>query len=170
VRWEWDFGDGTVSVDDDPAHTRVQVTHTFPSPGRYVVRATSYSNEGRPLRRKEWTVEVSPGDLVRTFYVETVEEPRVELELKGPMLWVTGRPANFQVVPHITAPPHAERVTYRCYPSDEFTVVWNKPGTFTVRAAVTVKTNYVFPDQRITTWNTYVVTREVKVATTSISD
>lgn len=59
VRWEWDFGDGTTWVDDDPSHLVSRVEHAFP-PGRYTVRARSWSNRGTVLREITWDVAVAP--------------------------------------------------------------------------------------------------------------
>lgn len=63
VRWEWDFGDGSSFVDDDPAHTSVTVSHVFAGAGDYTVRARSYANDGRILRERVWHVRVSLEDV-----------------------------------------------------------------------------------------------------------
>lgn len=60
LRWEWDFGDGTTFVDEDPTHTAITVSHAFERPGDYRVRAVSYATDGRVLREKVWKVRVEP--------------------------------------------------------------------------------------------------------------
>ncbi len=60
VRWEWDFGDGSTWVDDDPDHTTSRATHLFP-PGEHLVRARSWSNKGTLLRQVTFTVRAGAG-------------------------------------------------------------------------------------------------------------
>jgi plastocyanin len=170
VRWEWDFGDGERWVDDDPRHTKVSVTHTYDTPGTYTVRALSLANDGRRLRELSWTVEAGrdgpdgTGEgLSFTFEAETIVEPEVVLHLGGPVKWITGRPARFVLTAEVSRPPHTRRQVIRAYPGWSFDVVWEKPGRFEVRAAVTVRQSYEFPERRLTLWNTYVVVTEVEV-------
>ncbi|MBC7338655.1 MAG: hypothetical protein H5U04_02110 [Firmicutes bacterium] len=60
LRWDWDFGDGTTFVDEDPTHTTITVSHVFDRPGDYTVQARSYGTGGRILREKVWHVRVEP--------------------------------------------------------------------------------------------------------------
>ncbi|HCJ11131.1 MAG TPA: hypothetical protein DHW14_08235, partial [Clostridiales bacterium] len=170
ARWEWDFGDGERWVDDDPRHTKVTVTHTYDIPGTYTVRAVSLANDGRLLRELSWTVEAGrdgpdgTGEgFSFTFEAETVVEPEVVLRLDGPVKWITGRPARFVLTAQVSRPPHTRRQVIRAYPGWSFDVVWEKPGRFEVRAAVTVRQSYEFPERRLTLWNTYVVVTKVEV-------
>lgn len=172
--WEWDFGDGERLTDTDPTHTLVTVEHTFAGPGTYTVRARSIANDGRVLRDLEWTVEATggsgPGESAFTFEAETIVEPVVVLTVEGPKKWVTGKPARFKVVAEVSWPPRTRRQVIRAYPGWEFDVVWEKPGTFEVRGAVTVKQSYEFPDQRITVYNTYVTVVTVEVFTPGLTE
>jgi len=181
VRWEWDFGDGERLTDEDPSHTTVSVTHTYRTPGTYAVTTVSVANDGRLLRRLTWTVEVKESDLTGgagaeaggqtfSFEAETIVEPAVVLTLTGPQQWVTGKPARFVVKAEISWPPRTRRQVLKAYPGWEFDVVWAKPGTFEVRAAVTVRQSYEFPDgQRLTVYNTYVTVTKVEVFTPGLT-
>ncbi len=196
--WEWDFGDGERLSDVDPSHTKVTVTHTYSTGGSYRVSATSLANDGRVLRKLEWTVNAgrtegtggtpAPGGgtpagetpqgngdgngdgLTFSFEAETIVEPVVVLTLEGPEKWITGQPARFGLKADVSWPPRTRRQVIRAYPGWFFDVVWEKPGRFEVRAAVTVRQSYEFPDQRITVYNTYVTVVSVEVLTPGLTE
>src|SRR5690606_30299825 len=166
-RWVWDFGDGAGYVDDDPDHVVTEVAHRYRRPGRYTVTAQAESNQGRTIRTLTWQVDV-PEDLSQTLYVfpaESIREPRVDLDLQGPVEWVVGRPAVFALAAAIEPPPFGEVVEVRHYPGERFAVLWERPGDeFVVRAAVWVKVRYTFPEgRRFTVQNIYAVERSVNV-------
>jgi hypothetical protein len=168
VRWEWDFGDEGRMVDPDPAHTKVVVEHTYAVPGTYRVAAKSFAADGRLLRDLVWTPQV--GSEPVAFEAETIVEPDVTLALEGPAKWVTGRPARFTLKAVVSWPPRTRRQVIRAYPGWTFDVMWEKPGRFEVRAAVTIRQSYEFPDQRITVSNTYVTVVAVEVFTPGITE
>jgi hypothetical protein len=154
ARWEWDFGDGEHLSDPDPSHTKVTVEHLYAGAGPYRATAKSFSNDGRVLRDLAWTVQA--GDSIVTFEAETIVEPEVTLTLTGPRKWVTGKPARFTLEAEVGWPPRTRRQVIRAYPGWAFDVMWEKPGTFEVRAAINVRQSYEFPDQRLTVSDTYV--------------
>lgn len=170
ARWEWDFGDGCTMTDTDPANIRPSVSHTYETPGTYTVTATSYANDGRLLRQLQWTVDVPPPEnpedpvaATFTFEAETIEEPTVRLTIVGPVKWVTGKPARFEIKAQVSWPPWTTRQVIQAYPGWEFDVVWEKPGKFLVEGAITVRQTYTFPEKSITVYNTYVTVVETEV-------
>ncbi|MCL6451279.1 MAG: hypothetical protein K6T75_08315 [Acetobacteraceae bacterium] len=168
-RWEWDFGDGPGVVDPDPTHLVGEVTHTFPVPGCYRVRAASVSNQGTLLRDAAWEVEVGPDRLTRSFRVETAREPGVRVVVEGPREWVTGRPAEFSVRVEVDPPPDARCRVTSLDPGAEFAVLWEHPGEYQVAAAATIQVTYEFPEGTVTVWNTYLGSVTVVVLATSVS-
>ncbi len=181
ARWEWDFGDGSRWQDRDPLHIRSDTTHVFSAPGSYAVRAASYSNKGTVLRQKIWPITIPAPPAAggkprpftpasRTFSLETVREARPVWKLAGPARWITGRQAEFRAEPRVDEPPHVERLEVTVDPGRVFSVVWERPGTFTVKAAVVVRTRYRFPEGAIEIKNVYVKSREVEVVTTAITE
>ncbi len=173
ARWEWDFGDGERLVDEDPAHSLARVEHVYRTAGTFKATAVSWANDGRLLRELSWDIEVGPEDAGGepvVFEAETIQEPEVRLALKGPVKWVTGKPARFELEAEVGWPPHTRRQVVRAYPGWTFDVVWEKPGRFEVRAAITVKQSYEFPERRLTVWNTYVVVAAVEVLTAGLTE
>lgn len=168
-RWEWDFGDGTSETDVNPDHTSGDMEHSFSAPGTYRVKASSYGNKGRVLREESWEVKVDKPGVLR-FPFETVVEPTVKIRLEGPAKWVTGRPARFRVQVESNDPPFVERKVVTIDPGREFEVLWEKPGTYTVSAAVTMRVTYRFGEKSITAWNTHVRSVRVEVLTTGVTD
>lgn len=187
VRWEWDFGDGTTWVDDDPDHVVSEASHSF-APGNYTVRARSFSNKGTLLREITWEVIVVPpreevdfvageGDPVgaapspgrRTFRAETVREPVPRLVLEGPVKWVTGRPGRFRLEAVVPAVPFVESVRVTYHPAKVFDVQWARPGIFRVQGAVVLRITYRLPEGRLVLTNTYVTERRVDVLATSVT-
>ncbi len=174
ARWEWDFGDGERLSDEDPSHTTVTVEHTFPADGPYTVSARSVANDGRVLRDLSWTVQAGqgagPDGRTFSFQAETIVEPQVKLTIEGPVKWVTGKAARFEVKAEVSWPPRTRRQVIRAYPGWAFDVVWEKPGVFEVRAAITVKQSYEFPDQRLTVYNTYVTSTKIELFTPGLTE
>lgn len=170
AEWQWDFGDGTRRQDDAPSPPESVADHRF-APGAYVVRARSVSNKGTILREVTWPVAVSPDDGgFRTFRAETVREPVPELRLIGPDTWIRGRSATFRIEASIPEVPFLEEVTATYYPAQTFAVRWHRPGTFTVRAALRLRLKYRFPEGSLVLYNNYVVTKEVEVVATTVTD
>lgn len=175
--WLWSFGDGIAYPDPDPRNVVSTQVHPFVTPGLYTVVARSVSNQGTLLRELTWSVIMPPPlpglppvPLIRAFVAETVREPDVRLELAGPRKWVVGRPADFTVTVDFADPPFASRESVLVDPGCQFTVVWDKPGRFTVRAAAVVHLRYEFPESVITLVNTYVTEQEVEVYATVSTD
>lgn len=175
--WLWSFGDGIAYPDLDPKHVISTQVHPFLTPGIYTVTATSISNKGTTLRDLHWTVVVPPPlpgappvPVVRVFSAETVREPEVRIVIAGPRKWVVGRPADFSVAVDFADPPHANRVSVLVDPGREFTVVWDRPGHFVVRAAAVVHLRYEFPERVVSIVNTYVKEQKVEVFATVSTD
>jgi hypothetical protein len=174
-RWEWDFGDGTRRVDTDPDCTLAEVSHAYPQPGRYACVARSLAADGAELARYEWQVEVSTGEgrAVRAFRAATLRAPEVELRLEGPLAWVTGRPADYRLR-YAIAPPadaHAARAEVaHLYPGREFQMIWEKPGTFVVTGALTLRLVYEDGMGQRSVTNVYTVEQEVRVHATVVTE
>ncbi|HEY3315788.1 MAG TPA: PKD domain-containing protein [Bacillota bacterium] len=163
-RWEWDFGDGTTTADPDPAHIETVQSHRF-APGQYTVTATSTDNGGQIIRQLTWPVEGDGGE--REFRAETIREPAVKVVIDGPKMWVTGKPAEFKVTARVDDPPLSVNKVVTIDPGPVFYVVWARPGTFEVSAAVTVRLSYRFPERSVFVVDTYVETVAVEVCTTA---
>ncbi|MGE5560698.1 MAG: hypothetical protein ACM3XN_06550 [Chloroflexota bacterium] len=175
--WLWSFGDGTAYPVAGAANVVSTQVHPFVTPGLYTVTARSVSNKGTLLRELSWPVVVPPPlpgvppvPLIQVFSAETIREPDVKVIIAGPQTWVVGRPADFTVSVEFADPPHCNRGSVLVDPGREFTVVWDKPGMFTVRAAATVHLRYEFPERVITVVNTYVAEQEVEVFATVNTD
>ena len=176
-RWEWDFGDGTGMEDGDPTHTEVTVSHGYP-PGRYRVTARSIDESGLLIRQLSWDVSV-PGEadgtgrgneVPREFRAETIREPRVKVVIDGPKMWVTGKPAEFRVTAEVDDPPFSDGKLVSIDPGPVFNVVWARPGTFEVSAAVTVRLSYRFPERSVFVVDTYLEKVEVQVCATAATE
>jgi len=166
-RWEWDFGDGSVMTEEDPGRVHTVMEKEFSEPGSYQVTAQSFTAGGRPLRMARWEVDAQPGE-VYTFFAESVVPPALDMEILGPVEWITGRPAGFSVTWEVQDPPNGRVVETRAYPGERFEVTWVRPGRYQVQAAVTVKVKYEFPGQSLTLTNTYLETVDVEVLATSV--
>jgi hypothetical protein len=172
ARWEWSFGDGTALSDDDPSHTDSTISHAFPGPGRYAVRAVSVSAEGEPLAEWAWEESIAAGDeSPRTFEATTLPLLDVQLRLEGPLAWVTGRPAGYRLSYSISPPPPGvvAELAY-LYPGPSFEMVWQKPGTFTVTGALALRITYEGGSGLRAVVNVYTVEQAVKVYATVITD
>ena len=175
ARWEWELGDGRRIVDPTPGRLISQLTPTYSAPGSYVVRAFSFSNQGQILREQRWTVNIPAGASAErpgqgtTLQAETLGEPRVVLTLEGPAAWVVGRPARFTVRAWAEDPPYGRIEEVEADPGWAFDVVWLRPGTYAVAAAVTVQVRYALGGRRFTITNTYLHGVKVDVAGTSVS-
>jgi pimeloyl-ACP methyl ester carboxylesterase len=175
VRWEWELGDGRRVVDPTAGLLVSRLTPAYPTPGNYVVRAFSFSNQGQILREQRWTVSIPAGvgpdrpGHGPTLQAETLGEPRVVLALAGPAAWVVGRPARFVVRAWAEDPPYGKIEEVEADPGWAFDVVWTRPGTYAVAAAVTVRVRYALGGRRFTLANTYLQGVKVDVAATSVS-
>lgn len=172
ARWEWDFGDGTVLADDDPGHIESAVSHAFPGPGTYTVRAVSTAGDGQPLAEWAWEEAIGEdGEHSRTYTATTLPVVDVELRLEGPLAWVTGRPAEYRLSYTISPLPPGviAELTY-LYPGPAFEMVWQKPGTFTVTGALAVRITYDGGSGLWSVTNVYTVDRAAKVYATVITD
>lgn len=176
ARWLWSFGDGSGWIDPLPGHTRPLVAHRFHLPGVYQVVASSYSAEGRLLRRQRWRVVVRPDEFlpreglsaalagVRLFRAQTVEIPNLRLRLEGPRLWLSARPSTWTLRLEVGGAPCLAGYQIRYDPAERFHVAWRKPGTFQVEGAAVVTLRYRWPDGAQTTVRKVVVTgRTLKV-------
>lgn len=190
AQWQWDFGDGTVETDDDPTKLTSEREHAYGAPGQYRVTATSLSNLGRVLRQQIWNVTVGKGvggdgttpigavgqiatavGQATRFLSDTLRPPWLRLELEGPAKWMTRRPASYTVKVETLPVPWVVRQKVTVDPARTFRVAWEKPGTYVVRAAVSVETTYLLPEGgTVTLRNTYTVSKQVKVFTPTLSD
>lgn len=190
--WQWDFGDGTRSLDADPAHAIHRVLHRFPREGTYAVTAVSYDATGRPLIRYRWRVVIPKADLLtraaravtgatpgplddaavlaarelaltRAFSVAAPQAPQVDLRLEGPDTWVVGRPATFRLEARVGHPPFTERVHVEYDPGPVFSVRWRRPGTFRVDGAARVRVYYRINGISIALTSVFRVSRTVEV-------
>ncbi|MDI3316364.1 MAG: PKD domain-containing protein [Bacillota bacterium] len=169
ARWTWSFGDGSGWIDPLPGHTRPLVFHRYRLPGIYQVTASSYSAEGRLLRRQRWRVVVRPDEFLprdglpaataglRLFRAQTVEIPTLQLRLHGPRLWLSARPAAWRLELEAGRAPCLDGVRVRYDPAPRFHVAWRKPGTFQVDGAAVVTLRYAWPDGAVTTVRKVVV-------------
>ena len=175
VRWEWELGDGRRVVEATPGLLVSRLAPAYPAPGSYVVRAFSFSNQGQILREQRWTVNIPAGAGTDrpgqgpTLQAETLGEPRVVLALEGPAAWIVGRPARFTVRAWAEDPPYGKIEEVEADPGWAFDVVWSRPGTYAVAAAVTVRVRYALGGRRFTVANTYLHGVKVDVAATSVS-
>lgn len=168
--WTWDFGDGTVGHDPDPAHIRSTVHHTFSAPGTYTITATATSNKGDTIRRQTFTVAVAEGGETHTFTAESAQPPQVAFTLSGPKSWLVGHTAPFSATASVAAPPHGEVTGIRFDPGEEFLVLWKRPNHFQVLAAVRVDVTYRWPEGgTFKLRNTYVRKQMVEVMATGLS-
>ncbi|MDI3299251.1 MAG: hypothetical protein QJR08_08790 [Bacillota bacterium] len=158
ARWIWSFGDGSGWIDPLPGHTRPLMPHRFKLPGIYQVVASSYSAEGRLLRRQRWRVVVRPDEFLprdglpavtaglRLFRAQTVEIPRLVLRLQGPAVWLSARPSTWGLQLEVGSAPCLASYGIRYDPAPRFHVAWRKPGTFQVDGAAVVTLRYSWPD------------------------
>ncbi len=180
-RWEWEL-DGTVW--DDPvlavpeSSFRAQVG---PEPMDVVAR--SYANDGRLIREISWSVTPADRDLLPEgvsaievgdeewweFSAHSILEPGVTVHIDGPQSWVTGMPATYHVISDITLPPYVEDADIYYYPDQTFRVMWERPGTFTVLAAVNLRFSYRLPERSLYVSVIYLAELEVEVVATSIT-
>ena len=172
-RWEWDFGDGATVTDDQPRDVDCTVEHDYSGPGRYVCRARSFGDDGITLADYQWLVEVQ-GDTGgrKAFAASTVPWAEVELELAGPLAWVTGLPAEYRVSYSLRLPPGTpvEDYTVRIEPAEQFEMIWEKPGEFTVKAALVLRLRYDAGQGRASVVNVYTVEKRVRVYATVVTD
>lgn len=169
ARWEWDFGDGTGFVDDDPSQTVSMVSKVFDDDGRYQVTAKSLDRDGKVLREMDWDVEVKAGEDT-SFTAETPLPPHVDIEIEGPLEWITGRPARFHLRATVVDPPQGHVVNVGFHPGEQFDVTWVRPGRYEVQGAVTVRVRYEFPERPVTLSHTYLQRAEVEVLATSVQE
>jgi len=159
-------------ADDDPGHIESAVSHAFPGPGTYTVRAVSTAGDGQPLAEWAWEEAIGEdGEHSRTYTATTLPVVDVELRLEGPLAWVTGRPAEYRLSYTISPLPPGviAELTY-LYPGPAFEMVWQKPGTFTVTGALAVRITYDGGSGLWSVTNVYTVDRAAKVYATVITD
>ncbi len=175
--WEWDFGDGA-EFRDEGDKARSVVSHAFP-PGEYKVRARATDEKGRVLGEESWDIAVSPNapedgeesESAREFeFAAGGDGPDVRVEVTGPAMWVTGRPARFVVNVDAGEAGASEKEVITVEPGREFDMVWEKPGTFRVTAAAKVRLTYDKPGGRVSLTRTYTGSTRVEVVTTSVTD
>ncbi|MEW6243452.1 MAG: PKD domain-containing protein [Bacillota bacterium] len=162
VRWEWDFGDGKTYVREGEGETTMSVEHVYNNPGEYRVTAVSVSNKDKVLKRYTWEVSATAGE-VKRFTARTASEPSVKMEIEGPAQWVTATAARYRVLAHVSRPPDAEDVTVSFDPGEQFTVEWERPGSYVVRAACTVRVRYRIEGETFTVSQTYLTEKPVEV-------
>ena len=175
--WVWDFGDGTVWRDDDPANWRAKVSHVYAKPGKYEVTGRSTTSDGRALTTRRWVVDVAPeaggqGEKAReeVFEASSVGPLAVLPRLSGPVEWVTGRPADFYVQVQVERPDNCTGMIVEVDPGNRFRVIWERPGRFLVAASVVVNLDLVLDGETVRIRNVYRSEMEVNVLALSITD
>ncbi len=78
-------------------------------------------------------------------------------------------PATYRVNADITLPPYADEASVYYYPDQVFRVMWERPGTFRVLAAVNLRFSYRLPERSLYVSVIYLAEVEVEVVATSIS-
>jgi len=173
-RWVWDFGDGAGWVDSDPANVASEVAHSYTQPGNYTVQAVSWSNDARKLAVWEWVVGVPLDrvDVPLSFLASTLNAPEVRLTLDGPLAWVTGRLADYYLSYEIIRRPGTVTVAEvaHLYPGPHFQMVWERPGTFLVNGALTLRLTYSDGTGLRSVTNVYTVEQAVRVYATVVTD
>ena len=165
--WLLDFGDGTTQRID--ANCDLTISHSFPKPGQFEVVAESYCGD-RKLLRRTWSVVVKgPDDATRSFSCSSVARVVGSLDLGGPIMWVTGKPAVYAADFRIEAPDNVEVVSVKFDPGPKFAVVWERAGDFHVTCAATVTLRYLLEDATVSVENTYVRDVTVEVLTTGVT-
>lgn len=171
--WLWDFGDSTQAVDHSPRNTRGEKKHEFPGPGQYEVSAVSHASDGSTIRKQNWLVEVADDadDYRRTFSYQTAEEVVPGIELLGPSAWMTGKPAEYELVVDVDPPKQVRDLEVVCYPGCEFAVTWERPGQFWVKGAVNLRYSWQFADGTSRYFSViYTEEKPVEVMATSLLD
>ncbi|MGE5542183.1 MAG: hypothetical protein ACM3WT_04025, partial [Bacillota bacterium] len=172
--WVWDFGDGAGFRDEGPGE-RSTASHVF-SPGEYTVRAKALDGKGRVLREESWSVSVppaveeAPAPPSEVKFVAGGDSPDVRVEVTGPAMWVTGRPAKFEVKVDTGGVGASGKEVITVEPGREFRMIWERPGTFQVTAAAKVRLTYDRPGGRVSITRTYTGATTVKVAATGVTD
>ncbi|MCR4399019.1 MAG: hypothetical protein NUV93_08670, partial [Firmicutes bacterium] len=170
ARWEWDFGDGTTASDDRGEGTS-EMSHDF-VPGKYDIRARALDDRGRVTREEHWEIEVpdegSPA--TRVTLAAGGPDPRVRVVVRGPVMWVTGRPARYSVEVDSSGSGAVGKEVVTVEPGREFDMVWERPGTFTVSAAAKVRLEFERPGGRVWVTKTYTGSMEVRVTAVAVSD
>ena len=175
--WVWDFGDGEVLRDENPLHWKTKVGHTYRKPGTFTVSGQSLAADGSVLSVARSSVEVKPAaagqgarEDEKVFEASSVAPLDPKIELSGPVEWVTGRPAEFNVQVAIDKPDDCTMMTLEVDPGTRFRVIWERPGLFKVAAAIIADTSWVLNGQTVRIKNIYRVEREVNVLALSITD
>jgi len=166
--WEWDFGDGCRRADEDRSHIRGRMSHQFNSPGRYEVTARSLSNDGRVLQDLSWWVDAAEAGEVRHFDYETVPEVVPHITISGPDKWVVGKPARYTVSVEVNWPAGVADASVHYYPARRFDVLWERPGRFTVTAAVNLRFSYRLGDRSVRFSTIFTESIPVEVLATSL--
>jgi PKD repeat protein len=109
MAWEWDFGDGAVSTEPDPAHV-------YEVPGTYTVKLTVENSKGSNTVTRDVTAEVPvPAPPIASFAVDATsgEAPFAvaftDTSLKSPTAWAwdfgDGNASDEQNPTHVYASP-----------------------------------------------------------------
>lgn len=166
--WVIDCGDGHVQTID--GHPELTFSHVFPREGTYRVRAQSFDNHGEPLLEQVWNVTVGGGDdLNRTFTCRSMPRLSAVVEIKGPSMWVTGKPAVYSAELKMDPEAGIELVSVEYDPGPRFCVMWERSGDFQVSCAAKVRLRYFISGETLTVTNTYVTETTVEVLTTGVT-
>ena len=115
MAWEWEFGDGAVSTEPDPAHV-------YEVPGTYTVKLTVENSKGSTTAARDVTAEVPvPAPPIASFAVDATsgEAPFAvaftDTSLKSPTAWAwdfgDGNASDEQNPTHVYASPGVYTVT-----------------------------------------------------------
>ncbi len=100
---------------------------------------------------------------------QSVSPANVDVVLKGPEKWVTGKVAVFSVGAVIDLPSNAELVAIKFDPGETFGVIWERAGDFIVGAAVSIIVEYSLEDACIEIENVFLKEVPVTVLTTGVT-
>lgn len=164
--WLLDFGDGSTCVIQGEPY--LSTSHVYKR-GTYKAVATSYDGDGKEIFKRTWALNPGTDGSVEVFKCTSVAQPSVEVLLHGPEKWISGQPACFSVHVLMDIPEEAEveRVTFD--PGQQFKVLWERSGEFSVSAAATLRIRYHLEGKSVLVTNTYLATVPVTVLTTGIT-
>lgn len=148
--WEWEVGGATVHRDFS-GNAVGTFTYRFDAPGTFEVKARSMADDDTVLREQLWSITVGADDAAAReeweFTSYAPVPPTIDVNLEGPVMWVTGRPAQFHVTAHMAAPVYGRILETGVDPGPAFQVIWARPGPgFPVEAAVYAVVLYDYPD------------------------
>ncbi len=145
--WIFRYGGDREEILRDPNHLAGDFRLT-PKDQDQRVKVASISETGRTLREQDWTFEdeFENGEEEAVITYETSRALEPEIHLEGPVTWVTGRPATYEIRVEVEPPEEVENLSVHFDPGETFEVLWERPGRFTVTGAVNLRYSWRFSD------------------------